>query len=209
MKLSTSFFIILPLVFFFAAQLEAQEDAATLHKRLADQLSSTQSVKLVATSSAMKNERISIRAKRSDKFVIELHDRIIICDGKTVWNYTPSRKSVVVSKYNSKNSSLSVEKILLECIGRYKPVSLSNEISTKGGTNYLLRLEASGAELFGVHAIVLSISKKSLTISKIEIESDQGKQDWAISSLKTNVPMNDSEFSFTSPKGVEVIDLRQ
>ncbi len=188
--------------------LHAQEDAQSLHKRLVEQFSTAQSIRLVATSSAMNNAKVTIRAKRKDKYILELSDRRIYCDGKTIWNYTPSKKSVVISSYNSQGASLSIEKLLLELISAYKPTQLKNQNSSDNGSSYQLLLEPQGATRYGVKSMTLGIDKKSLALTSIIVHNDQGNQEWSISSLQRNVDLKDSLFSFKPGKGIEVIDLR-
>ncbi len=186
----------------------AQEDAASVHKKLADQFSTAQSLRLVASSSALNNTKLTISAKRKDKYLLELNDRRIYCDGSTIWNYTPSKKSVVISTYNPQGTSLSVEKLLLELIAAYKPTSLKNQNNSASGSSYLLSLEPNGAPRYGVLSMQLSVDKKNLALKSIGVKTDQGTQLWTISAIQRNVDLKDSAFSFKIPKGVEVIDLR-
>ncbi len=191
-----------------AAPLLAQQNAESLHKHIVDQLSGAKSIRIVAKSAALKNTTVTIRAKRNNHYIMELNDRRIVCDGKTIWNYTPSKKSVVISTFDEQNASLSVEKLLLELVAVYKPVGLSSQNNSKSGSAYLLRLEPNGAARYGVKSIQLGIDKSKLNIVSVRIDSEQGAQEWSISQLQFNADIADSQFRFTPPKGVDVIDLR-
>jgi len=182
----------------------AQDDAASLHKKISDQLTSAQTVKVEAIVSVPMPAKVTITAKRTNKFILQLPDRTIYCNGKEVWNYATKSKSVTLSAFNPKSSSLSVEKLLLDIISRYSPKSLTNS-----GTSYQLLLEPIGPPIFGVKSINLTINKKSLAISTLSIVGDQGKQTWKIQSMQLNVAVSDNTFAYKPIKGVELIDMRE
>ncbi|MFN8368017.1 MAG: outer-membrane lipoprotein carrier protein LolA [Candidatus Kapaibacterium sp.] len=196
--------VILLCVLFNVHCLLAQDDAATLHKKISDQLSSAQTVKVEATISSPAKANVIITAKRTNKFVLQLPDRTIYCNGKDVWNYSAKAKSVTVSGFNPKSSSLSVEKLLLDIISRYSPKSVQTV-----GKSYQLLLEPSGTPIFGVKSITLTIDKKSTSITAIAIVGEQGKQSWKIKTLRLNVPVTDNTFTYKPTKGVELIDMRE
>jgi outer membrane lipoprotein-sorting protein len=195
-------------ILLFTIAAAGQEDAASLHKQLADKFSSAQSLRIVAQSQGVSVEPIRILAKRGEKFRITLGDREVICDGTTVWNYTASRKNVVVTRLKSRANSLSLEKLFLDILSKYRPESLKNENNSSGGSRYVLKLVPDSLTMYGVKAITIGIQKKGRAISSLEIESDQGAQQWTIRSIETNVDLSDSVFRFKASKDIEVIDMR-
>ena len=188
---------------------QSQEDAESIHKRITTQFTNATSLRVTATSSMMNGSSIRITAKKKDKYIIETLDRIICCNGKRIWNYSPARKNVVISNYNTQTGALSLEKLLFEVISSYKPNSLKNNNSSASGGSYLLTLEPHGKELYDVSSIQLSIGKKKLNIEHVKITLGSGIQDWKITSLQTNVGIGDGAFTFKIPKNAEVIDLTE
>ncbi|MBL7997820.1 MAG: outer-membrane lipoprotein carrier protein LolA [Candidatus Kapabacteria bacterium] len=188
-----------------ATTARAQDDAASLHGAIAKQLSSATALQAEVIT-AQAGGTVIISAKRSNKYVIDAPSRSIICNGKDVWNLDKVKRTVVVSNY--KAGGLSIEKLFMDVIAQYKPVALKTVNNSTLGAMYSLQLEPGGAPLFGVKAITLGIDKKTKAIRSISVQSDQGKQEWTVRSLKTNMQLSDAVFTYTARKGVEEIDMR-
>ena len=120
---------------------------------------------LVARSSAAGNTRLLIHAERTNKYRIEMPGRVIVCDGKKVKNFTPSRNSMVVSTFRADQSAMSVERLLLDVVSSYVPVTLKNSDESATGNFYLLHLQPRAKELFGVRSLNLRLDKRSKNIS--------------------------------------------
>jgi len=62
----------------------------------------------------------TLKAMRSGKYILDLNDRKIICDGHTVWNYHPTRKNVTINEIKSRPSS-SLDIVLFNFLYNYQP----------------------------------------------------------------------------------------
>lgn len=187
----------------------AQDDAASIHTYWADRLRAATSLQVTARSSLMGDKRLSILAARSHKYRIEMSDRIVVCDGSTVWNYSVARNSVVVSRLKQNISAMSVETLLLDVLTAYKPVSLRNRNASAGGSQYVLRLEPSREEKFGVRAMEITLDRTSKRFRAIEVTLAQGTQSWSVESMNLNVPLPKTAFMFKKPKNCEVITMTE
>ena len=204
---STAIVIAIVITFVFSVGINAQDDATGVHKYWTEKLRSARSLRVVARSSALGNKRLSILAARSHTYRIEMSDRVVVCNGSRVWNYSIARNSVVVSRFKSNAASMSVETLLLDVVGSYKPVSLKNINSSVDGSGYVLRLEPSREEKYGIRSMEISMDRATKRFRKIDVTLSQGTQSWSIESLNLNVPLPKSAFTFSIPKGCQIVTM--
>jgi outer membrane lipoprotein-sorting protein len=187
----------------------AQETSESLYTTLTNQLSKAQSLRCEATSEDNSALKLRIISKRGNSFVIDMGERTVICNGKDLWNINKKEKSVTVSTFKSQANSLSLEKVFFDVIGKYKPTSLTSANNSTNGSSYQLRLEPpKGEKIMDVSSITLNISKKTKAIQRVSIALGQATQNWLIRSLVFNPPLTAKVFTYTPPKGVEIVDMR-
>ena len=149
-----------------------------------------------------------VKAKKGNKFVLDLGERILVSNGVTVWNYSKSANSVVISNFEDKGQ-VSIEKVFFTFLQSYKASASFSEQTSTGQKLTTLRLVPPTPEdmISGVKSIELGLSPKTLDVLRITI-TDASTQKWNVSSLKINVKFPDSTFNFTPPKGVKSVDMR-
>ncbi|MBK9248904.1 MAG: outer membrane lipoprotein carrier protein LolA [Ignavibacteria bacterium] len=149
-----------------------------------------------------------VKAKKGNKFVLDLGERILVSNGVTVWNYSKSANSVVISNFEDKGQ-ISIEKVFFTFLQSYKASASFSEQTSTGQKLTTLRLIPPTPEdmISGVKSIELGLSPKTLDVLRITI-TDASTQKWNVSSLKINVKFPDSTFNFTPPKGVKSVDMR-
>lgn len=146
----------------------------------------------------------SITARKGGKYRIEAGGRIIACDGRTVWNAQASTKSVIVNAYKPLSNEVSLERVFFEIISVYR--SSIVEQSPNGTT---LRLTAPQPTAIIANVTSLDITlDASANVSKIVVASGPSKITYSISKMRTNQSTPSSFFTYTIPKGWEVLDLR-
>lgn len=142
-------------------------------------------------------------ANKSNMFKLALSDRILVCDGTSVWNYDIKQKQVVISDFG-KTQSASLQNIFFNITENYKPINLQSVVSTKKKNyNTLTLASVSNSN----ETIELSYDDKyNITHIKFNIAKNSGNI--KISNLKYNPKTNKDTFKFKLPKDVEEIDLR-
>jgi len=139
--------------------------------------------------------------KKENKLRIELKNNTIITDGKTFWNYNKKENKVIINNYDPLEPS---ELSLNTFINDYPSKS---RISSGTDGNYrTLTLEPETSEL-NFSKAELFINKDNL-VDKVIIVSNSGKAVIAFSDYKPGQDIPDSEFTYSPPKGIKVIDLR-
>lgn len=149
--------------------------------------------------------RGTLVAIRGGKFRLETSDRIIVSDGKAVYNATPSAKTVIINKFNPKATDVSIEKMFFDVLTIYRATA-----SQGAGSSQTLRLlpPSPSAIVSGVRELTATIDPSSLNISRLVATTDSGQYTFTISQLKINRSVSPSVFAYAPPSGWEVIDLR-
>jgi len=156
----------------------------------------------------MKSFSGSLKAKKNNKYIIEASDRIIRCNGKTLWNYSLTDNKVIISDFEeSYVEENSIETIFFSFLNDYEPIELKREQSSKS-SSLLLVLKKKKADSKSNNEIKIWLEPKTLIPVKLQIYNNNEKSNWFVSNLKTDLNLNDSQFNFTVPKEAEVIDLR-
>ena len=149
----------------------------------------------------------SLKALRSGKYHLSVSDRVIICDGKTIWNYVPARQNVTINTLKSKPSS-SLDIVLFTFLYNYQPQSLKDYTVGKSTYQGLELVPKNGKTAMGIKSLTVFVKKGGSEIKRIRAIDGQQELVWEINTLKTNTSFSESLFSFSPPKGAEIIDLR-
>lgn len=144
------------------------------------------------------------------KFKMQIDDVISTCDGKTIWNYLPSEKQIQISLYNKTDGNISPEKLFTfwekDFIYRVKEKKVLN-----GKNVVIIEMSPTTKKNGAVFKIDLTINTATNEIISFLIYEKNGtRTTYSITTLSSNVAMDDSLFIFDPKKfpGVEVIDLR-
>ncbi len=199
MKISL-FFVLLA---FLCASILAQDNSDEVLKSLRSKYDSINSLTVDFSKSSGTNEGFSgkLYIKKENKFRLELKNNTIITDGDTFWNYDKRQKKVIINYYDESDpSEFSLHSFINDypskCTvssgkeGEYKTLTLVPKTS---GLNF------KSAELY--------IDDNNL-VDKIIIDDGSGKSTIVLSGYKLNTDIPNSEFTFSPPKGIKIIDLR-
>jgi outer membrane lipoprotein carrier protein len=146
-----------------------------------------------------------IYIKKADKYRIEAGGQVIITDGKTSWSYSPRRKQVVIDNYKDDGNSFSPNKFLFSYPENFYS-DLDGEENVGGVDCYIIKLTPrSGGS---VKSAKLWVDKNEDLIRKINIVTNESSNTYSLKNISLDTGLSSSKFSFTPPKGVEVIDLR-
>jgi len=143
--------------------------------------------------------------KRKNKFIVDLKSQLIISDGQTIWNNDKRFNRVVISNLSDDPTSFSLEQFIFDYPPLCKSRVVKDETVTSG--EFLIEMVPKDQDLqFKVVKIWASADGM---VNKLEIV-DRGEMRYAFqfSEIKINQDLPDSKFTFITPKGIQVIDLR-
>lgn len=189
----------------------SQQTAEALYAAVVKKYGAMTSLRLNFSSMTGVQPAISgtVKAKRGNKYVLDMGDRVLMSNGVAVWNYAKGPNSVVISNFEDKGQ-ISIEKVFFTFLKSYKASAVLAEQTSKGQKMTTLRLVPPTTEgmINGVKSIELGLSPKTLDVIRITITDANSTQRWEVSSMKIDVKLPDSTFQFTSPKGVKTVDMR-
>lgn len=151
------------------------------------------------------NQRGTLAAVRGGKYRLSMNDRIIVSDGTSIYNASPSAKTVIINRFNPKATDVSIERVFFELLTVYRAT-----VQSADGVQRTLRLvpPASSAVVYGVRELSVIVNASTLAISRCTATTDSGQFTFAITDLKLNTSLPASTFVYTPASGWEVIDLR-
>ncbi len=151
-----------------------------------------------------------IKAKKGNKYRINTYDRIIVCNGSKIWNYAVNNNKVMISKFDSDRSSLSIENIFFDILKNSKINNFKKEISTNKNNNNLYSVDFtisdSDKSKYKIDKLNVLINEK-FDIKQINLSYNGQEQRLKIKSLSINKKINDKEFNFKLPKNSQVIEI--
>ncbi|MDR0927048.1 MAG: outer membrane lipoprotein carrier protein LolA [Ignavibacteria bacterium] len=181
----------------------AQQTKESVYKQLVTKHSPITSISATFDAADGSINNCYLQAKVGNKYVINLDNRVIVSDGKTIWNYAPARKNVVISEYIPEIAGITLDKFFFEVIGNLTPVSL-----TKNANSYILSL-INTDKTQEIKSVNLILNSKCNTINGVEITTAGNTQKWLLKNYKINKPIADKVFTFKTPDNTEVIDMRK
>jgi outer membrane lipoprotein-sorting protein len=199
--------ILLVLLFITSIGLLAQ-DKASVFKELQNKFKGINSVSFSFKDVDSKYSG-TISSEKGNKYKIKSNDRVITCNGKKIYNYTPNDNKVLVSNFDENNPTLSIEKFFFEFINVLTPESITKEHSTKA-TNGLILLSLKAEENFAKKNKIKNIKiwlDKSNEIQYIAFNFQNKEQFYKIENLKTNIKIKKDFFKFKAPAKCQIIEL--
>ena len=147
---------------------------------------------------------------KGNKYRVSFGGQEIFSDGKTVWNYDKSSNEVTINDVDASATSLTPQKLFTDFYDKDFLYILNGE--KKSGTRTLQEIEMTPTDKSkSFHKVYLQVDKNAKTIYSTKVlENGGNRYTYTVSTMKTNSPVADSQFSFDKSKypGVEEVDLR-
>ncbi|MBI2950807.1 outer membrane lipoprotein carrier protein LolA [bacterium] len=151
--------------------------------------------------------------KKPDRFRFEADGQVVSADGKSVWNYTPANRQVVVNRHVSPEKDRSPEGLLFHLLfrGTYARDYAARDagaVKMDGKACRLIDLTAckEGAYIAAVRLYVETRSALPVRVEYTDINGDLTT--YRLWGFRPDRKVPDDAFRFTPPPGVEVVDLR-
>ncbi|MFP4368363.1 MAG: LolA family protein [Candidatus Kapaibacterium sp.] len=201
--------VIVIAIFILPAMLLIAADKNEIYEKIKSEYSGVNSIKISASAGEGEGE-FNLTAKKGNKYILNTAGRIIISDGKTIWNYSPTDKTVIISSLEEDLIGFSPESFFFDLITKLKPQKLSDYRSSDFTDGQLLTLipaqSFDNTPYAGIRKIKMLL--KGYNIRRIIIDKDGAELMWNIKSIKLNTNIKDDKFSFDPPDDAELIDLR-
>ncbi len=149
----------------------------------------------------------TLMMKKPKCYRIVSEHQTIVTDGVTVWAYSTANNQVIIDKYKENSNSLSPEQFMLNLPAHYYTSLLGSE-KNPSGMVYLLKLVPKDDRSF-VKSVKISVEEHTWMVRKIIIlDVNETETTYTIKDIKLNTNLKEKTFTFDTPAGAEVVDLR-
>ena len=151
-----------------------------------------------------------LSAKKGNKYRMDLGSRLIICNGKTIWNYSPEDNKTVISSYEANSQQISLEDIFFSFIDIFEPIEIKAVVNSRGRNSYMLKLKpkSESKHFRMIKEVNIWVDRRNYSLQSFQVIEEGQTLSWRISKLKTKEKFTDDLFEFQIPKGSTVVDLR-
>ncbi|MBK6291572.1 MAG: outer membrane lipoprotein carrier protein LolA [Ignavibacteria bacterium] len=146
----------------------------------------------------------TIIAKRGGYYRVELPDRTIVSDAKTVYSATPSARTVILNTYRSRSKEVSLEKVFFDIMNIYRGTIIDQR---NGGGTIRLTPPDANTQISGVSNVDVTIDK-TMKVTRIVLTENGSTTSYTVSKMAIDPKVASKTFTFSPPKGWEIIDLR-
>jgi chaperone LolA len=147
---------------------------------------------------------------KGTKYSINFSGQEIFCDGKTIWSYEKSANEVTITNLEDASGTITPQKLFTNFYDKDFLYKLNGEKKQSGKT--LQEIEMTPTDKGkAFHKVYVLIDKITRTIYSTRVlETSGNKYSYTVNSLKTNLIIPETQFTFDKNKypGVEIIDLR-
>lgn len=146
---------------------------------------------------------------KGEKFKLILPGIERYSDGKTMWTYLEDDDECQISNAQTKDDeeSISPSKLLSMYESGFNYV-YGSEVTVNGNRTDMIKLFPEGGGK-PYHTVKLYVNQSTSQIARIEVFGKDGNTfTYDLTSIKNNVPMNDSMFTFDTSSAGDIVDLR-
>jgi outer membrane lipoprotein carrier protein len=145
--------------------------------------------------------------KRENRYRVELDDRTIVTDGRTVWSYSRPNNQVLIDDFAMDDRSFSPENILVRAPSEFVPTLLGEE-RFRDIEFTVIKLVPRDDQAF-MQSMKVWVDPDSWLMGKVELVDANGKETtYIVEEIRINTDVDDKLFRFRIPDGVDVVDLR-
>ena len=147
----------------------------------------------------------TIFIQKENKYRIESKDQIVVTDGVTSWSYSAKKNQVVIDNYKESGNTFSPNKYLFDYPQNFYS-DLDGEENVSGSDCFVLKLTPRNKAV--VKSAKIWVDKAEYMIRKIFILTNESSTTYTLKNIVLDPGLSSSKFSFSTPSGVEEIDLR-
>jgi chaperone LolA len=149
----------------------------------------------------------TLKMKKPKHYRVESEHQTIVTDGTTVWAYSTANNQVIVDHYKENSNSISPEQFMLNLPTNYYASLLGKEKQATGNI-ILLKLVPKDDRSF-VKSVKISVEENGWMVRKIMIlDVNETETTYIVRDIKLNTNMKEKVFTFETPAGAEIVDLR-
>jgi outer membrane lipoprotein-sorting protein len=146
-------------------------------------------------------------AVAGDAFRIELPDQTLVSDGRTLWSYSSEDNQVVVQDYRPQDMGFSVGQLLTDWTRQFR-VTGASRATVSGVAHDVLALVPREAGS-SVRDATLYVRSSDAVPARLRVHDVSGHTlAFDLRNVRLNGRLASGTFTFRTPAGAEVVDLR-
>lgn len=144
---------------------------------------------------------------QGNRYRVEAGPQVFVTDGRTTWMYDRRRNQVVVNRYVANQTAFSPTTFFGSAGQRFRVTNVRSTGSGAAQVHTLTLAPRSQSEMF--QTVTLTMRNADNTVSRVEMQDANGTaMTYELRNLQLNPRIPASTFTFASPRGAEVVDLR-
>lgn len=162
-----------------------------------------------ASGKALSTKTGTIKMKGT-KYKVLFSGQEIFCNGTTIWNYDKAANEVTISKLDASSGMVTPQKLFTNFYDKDFRYMLNGEKKENGKTVQEIEMTPLDKSK-PFHKVYVQVDKAAKTIYSTKVLENAGNRySYTVSTMKTNMAMADTQFTFDKTKypGVEEVDLR-
>lgn len=191
------------------------DESQAILKKMKEKWMGLETAKIIFTLQSAQNGKSTNSIKgnlwtKGKSYRLSIPGQLVICDGKSVWNYLPQSQEVSINPYEENSGSLSLNPIeVISTYEKYYRSAFIREEAQKGIAVQIIDLYPKQVQSF--YKIRLVIRKdKQLPLRAVIHEKDGSTDTYYFDQILFNPALPGNFFTFDASKypGTEVIDMR-
>jgi chaperone LolA len=189
-----------------AGQAEAQ-NADAVARRLRERYSAVRSFQAEFVQTLGSQRLTGTLTVRGEAFRIELPEQTLVSDGRTLWSYSREDNQVVVQDYRPQDVGFSVGQLFTDWTRQFRVTGATR--ATMGGVQHdvlaLVPREAGSS----VRDATLYVRSTDAVPTRVRVHDVNGQTlAFDLRNVRLNGRLPSGTFTFRTPRGAEVVDLR-
>lgn len=189
------------------------QDAATIAKRLQDKYNTVQSLRAEFTqtmTSAFSDDAATssgVLVVSGDKYRVETATQTLVTDGVTTSIYLPEENQVLLNDFIQDETSFSPSEFLLNYDDHFT-VTEAETVTLDRAKHIKFSLSPKNKDSFFQEATIWMRDRDDI-ITRLELlDVNETRMTFVLKNVQLNPTLDDKAFTFTPPKGAEIVDLR-
>lgn len=144
---------------------------------------------------------------QGNRYRVEAGPQVFVTDGRTTWMFDSRRNQVVVNRYVANQTAFSPTTFFGTASQRFRVTNVATNGTGAARTYTLTLAPRSASEMF--QNVTLTMRDADNTVSRVEMRDGNGMtMRYELRNLQINPRIPASTFTFSTPRGAEVVDLR-
>lgn len=204
---------LLALFVLFAGQPAAAQDAQALFARLKAKYDAIDAVRARFTqtmTSAYTDDAVTTTGTlvlRGAQYRVETGGQTLVNNGKVTWVYLPAEKQVLINDYDEEEALFSINDFFFN-YAKHFTVSRADAVQFDRQKHYVLKLQPKNKNGFFREATLWMRDRDNVVTQLKIVDVNDTTMLYKLQNIELNPKLDNAVFSFTPPKGTEVIDLR-